>query len=342
MTRPAKSRAGIDRTGTSVARAHAVQGLVCAHGFQDTDRHLALVPNVFVSLAALTVIARFSFTGSNRAGTRFLENGRSAPAAWRERGLAFVKRLLDDAGAKDAFEVDIQQDFPSGVGLGSSAAVYAALTLAVTRAVHSDVTSRSLSATARLGSYSAAAAITGHVSVVRSTGSHKSSYAEVICPSDRFPFDVLVLAVRGDKRSAEIHEDIVHSPYFEAWLPRARRLSASVVQAIRKRRFDEIGSAVESYIYENLGVVMAGSRHIMAWRPGTLRRLEFLRQLRVQSNIPFFLAMNSGPGLFVYAEPSDAGGLAERIRQAGFACIHSRVGGGALTDGNVEQGGSRQ
>ena len=310
----------------ATCKAHPVQGLVCAHGYKDTQLKTLPVESVFVSISVLEALVTFTWsTTSDPSVIKFL--GQDLPVKWHERMTCFVNRIMAMFSLTGSYRIDIEQNFASGIGVGSSAAVYAALTKSIVNAAGIEVSNRELSALARLGSYSAAAAIVGNVSVIRTGTSHADSVAEVICLAENFPYRLLVLPVGGEKLSEEIHADIISSPFYEVWLRRAKALSKDVVSMLSTGKIDALGSKVEAYIYENYAAICTGSMNLLSWKAETLQRLELLRNFRVASGLTFFISMNSGPAVFVYVEPDHAPIIISYLKEAKVECLVSDVGG---------------
>ena len=307
--------------------AHPVQGLVCAHGYADSHLKTLPVETVFAAIAAFQTRVHFDLLGNGMA-IDIRSNGRAVPTSWASKISAFTGDVLAKVGHRGGYRVRIRQNFPSAIGVGSSAAIFAALTRCLVQVVGGSPNLGEISALARLGSYSAAAAVSGEISAIRSGNSHEANFGEVVCPKDRFPFQMLVLPVRGEKQSADIHADMPNSLYYEVWLREAQRVSGSVVRAFTDRNWVELAAEVEHYIYANLGAISTGPRNLVPWRPGTLLRLSMLAELRKKSGLKFFVSMNSGPAVFVYAHPSEAQTLIEHLRRNRIACVLSEIGSG--------------
>jgi phosphomevalonate decarboxylase len=310
--------------------AHPVQGLVCAHGYKDPEEHTLPVETVFVSIGALQASVSFTYlTGADfRPVMRF--GGREISDDWYNRMMVFVNRILKLLGVNGSYIIDIQQNFQSGIGIGSSGAVYAALTKSIVHAIGKQLPIRAISGLARLGSYSASAAIVGNVNVIRTADFPSDNVAEVIYPGKDFPYSLIILPVDGEKRSEDIHADIVSSPFYSVWLQRAQALSEEVISLILTGRIGEVGPKVEPYIYENYAAICTGSMNLLTWKSETLRRLELLRDLRTKLGIHFFISMNSGPAVFVYIKLEDQDFLLSYLAKSGIEYIVSHIGGPAL------------
>jgi mevalonate pyrophosphate decarboxylase len=322
--------------GAVTCSAHPVQGIVCAHGYADSKLKTLPVETVFASIGALETIVRFSLL-PGKAAPRVICNGRAVPASWANSVEQFVRiAQLQSTGERLSYAISIHQNFRSGIGVGSSAAIYAALARCLVRVFNLDLPDES--AFARLGSYSAAAATVGGISVIRSGPGHSDNIAEAVCSANNFPFRILVLPVDGEKQSSDLHQDMPKSTYYDAWLAEARRVSQSVVASIRNHDWPSLASEVEHYLYTNFAAMSTGPRNLLPWRPTTLRRLSQLTEIRQEAKLPFFMSMNSGPAVFVYVRPRSLEALLSCLRKKRIPCLLSQVGGGARdVRGNARQ-----
>lgn len=316
-------------THHATARANAVQGLLCAHGYRDRTARTLPVTSLFVSIDSLHATVDFQFDPDSNAEPVVALGYQPLSNDWFNRITAFTTTLLNAYGFVGSYRIFIDQNFPSGIGVGSSAAVYAALTLSVTSALRLEVTQDRLSSMARRGSYSAAAAITGHVSAVSTAKSSTANFGKIVCRNVDFPYKLVVLPVAGEKKSEEIHEDIISSPFYDQWLQAAKRLSAHLRELIRGDKFDEIGKAVESYVYLNYATISTGRRNLMPWAPETLSLLSRLRNAREKKNLDFFISMNSGPAIFLYFKPREERKLLVALETLKVEYIISDIGGSA-------------
>jgi len=315
----------IDRTVT--AEAHGVQGILCAHGYIDPSLRILPVPTVFAALqrliltATVTVRARPALDGSLELASAL---DSSSPVID-----VFASTMLKRLGFSGDVDVTVSQNFPMGIGLGSSAALFAAVAKGIAEIVAPQLDERELSALARLGSYSAAAALVGNVAVVHSGDGHPDSYAEVLCQAGSFEHVVLILPVLGEKYTREIHEDIVKSPFYDAWRRFATPFSQDLIASLAGNSLDPVSKAVEDHMYASLATIITGPRHLMPWVPETLARLDYLRRLRESTGDNFIITMNTGPALFVYAKPDSTQRLADALTERGYDYLLSSIGGPA-------------
>jgi phosphomevalonate decarboxylase len=314
------------------AKAHPVQGLLCAHGYKDVEQKTLPVESLFTSLEAFHTVVEFTLVDDESIKPVINMKGHDVSDDAYQRITGFVKRIFEILKIRSSYSLDIELNFPLAVGIGSSASIFAAITRCIVSFTGKKLPGKEISVLARLGSHSAAASILGNISIIK-----KGKYAEVLCQAGSFPYKILVLPVEGKKRSEELHEDMPHSPFYSSWLKFARKTSSSLSTLISGKRFNEIGPIAERYIHTNFAAISTGPRNILTWNHETFRRVILLRELRTELNGTFFISTNSGPALFVYAEHEELEILKEKLKELQIESVMSDVGGPAslLPDANL-------
>ena len=313
--------------------AHPVQGLVCVHGYTDTALRTLPAPGVFASIEAFTVTIKLRTLQNSNASPVIRQCGNALPTNWESRMREFISIIFGRFNVQHSCIVDIEQNFDSAIGLGSSAAIYAALTVALTYSLQKELSTTELSLLARLGSYSAAASITGNISRIDVSDRAEENYSKVICDKDVFPYRIIVLPVSGKKESEQIHSEIVKSPYYSTWLSRAQLISERVSADFRKGLFSAAGNLIESFIFDNQAAISTGPNNLVLWSGHTLQRILILRRLRIERDLSFFISMNSGPAVFIYALPDELPTILEELNNAGIDYVISNIGGAAIGRG---------
>src|SRR2546422_6117063 len=143
----------------STARANINVALVKYWGKRDTALNLPATGSISLTLDGLRAEARVGF-GAGEADWLEIDG---VPAAGNEaaRLARFLDVVREGAGRRERARVAMCSRVPRGVGLASSAAAFAALALAASRAAGVVLDPRALSALARRGSGSAARSIFG-------------------------------------------------------------------------------------------------------------------------------------------------------------------------------------
>ncbi|HWP64550.1 MAG TPA: diphosphomevalonate decarboxylase, partial [Candidatus Limnocylindria bacterium] len=143
----------------ATARANVNVALVKYWGKRDAALNLPATGSLSVTLDGLGVEARVAFGESE--SDSFEIDGALAAGEERRRLADFVTLLRQTCGRTDAVRVTTRSSVPRGAGVASSAAAFAALALAGTRAAGRVLEPRALSMLARRGSGSAARSVFG-------------------------------------------------------------------------------------------------------------------------------------------------------------------------------------
>src|SRR5690625_1991884 len=114
------------------------------------------------------------------------------------RVVTFLDHVRRLAGSSQPARVVSHNEAPTGAGLASSAAGFAALALAASRAYGLDLDQTELSRLARRGSGSATRSIIPDVAMWRAGTNDETSYAE---PVDAPPLAMVIVTVDRDRKS---------------------------------------------------------------------------------------------------------------------------------------------
>src|SRR5207237_5624878 len=143
----------------STARANVNLALVKYWGKRDAALNLPATGSISLTLDGLSVEASVAFGGGE--ADRVEIDGVEAAGEEVLRVVRFLDLVRAEAGRRERALVATRSTVPRGVGLASSAAAFAALALAASRAAGIALDPPALSALARRGSGSAARSIFG-------------------------------------------------------------------------------------------------------------------------------------------------------------------------------------
>jgi diphosphomevalonate decarboxylase len=144
--------------------------------------------------------------------------------------------------------VESESNYPAGAGMASSAAGFAALTVAAAAALGLNLSARELSTLARRGSGSASRSIPHGFVEWYAADRDEDSFAESIAPPDYWPLvDVIAVVDAGHKRtgSAEGNRLARTSPYQEARVMDAPRRLLLCRRAVLRRDFPTLAMVLE-------------------------------------------------------------------------------------------------
>ena len=248
-----------------------------------------------------------------------------APATGRPRArvVAQLDRLRALAGSRTHARVTSANTFPSDAGIASSAAAFAALTLAGATALGLGLDERALTLlTRRGGSGSACRSIpTGYVEWVipegpfDATGWDAESYALSLAPPEHWALaDVVAVVDAGAKKigSAENHQLAATSAYFPTRLAEIPARLAAARTAIAQRDLELLGVTMEADAVSMHAVCMTSTPPSFYWYAGTLSVIHAVRGWREQGLQAYF-TIDAGPNVHVICAAADRDEVQRRL-----------------------------
>lgn len=256
-----------------------------------------------------------------------------APAAFARRILEHLERLRSAAGVRGSFRVATRNSFPSAAGLASSASGFAALTLAVTRALGLELPVRELSVLARRsGSGSAARSVLGGFVQWPAGENADDCYAVELAASDDWDVrDVIAVIDTEPKRvsSLEGHGRAASSPYYEARQNLLPGRIRAVRDAIERRAFGELGPIVEEEAVDLHLIAMSSRPPIFYWKPSTLEVMRAVRAMR-EDGLDAYFTIDAGANVHVLCLPEAEPEVVRRLEALSGVrdVLRDRVGSG--------------
>jgi diphosphomevalonate decarboxylase len=302
------------------------------------DLESALPVNASVSMTLDRCLARTTVERAPAGRDEVLLAGaggelEAAPAAFARGVLRHLDRLRRWAGVERRFRIATRNNFPTGAGIASSAAGFAALATAVAASLERDPGGAELSLLARLsGSGSAARSVLGGYVRWPADDADPEGPAAVLAPADHWPLCDLVAVVDTAAKavsSREGHRRAASSPYFATRQERLGDRLAAVERAILDRDLERLGSIVEREAIDLHLIAMSSRPAIFYWQPGTLEVLEAVRRLRT-AGVGAWSTMDAGPNVHVICEPGDEEAVASTLTGLPrvLSLLRDRVGSG--------------
>jgi diphosphomevalonate decarboxylase len=234
----------------------------------------------------------------------------------RERVVEHLDRLRALAGTSTRARVASRNNFPADAGIASSAAAFAALTLATAAELGLSLDVRALSRLARLsGSGSASRSIpTGYVEWYN--GDDDTSVAESIAPPDHWDLaDVVAVVDVGAKKvgSAENHRLAMSSPYFRVRLEEVGNRLDGAREAIAQRDLTRLGVIMEADAVSMHVVCMTQVPPSFYWNAGTMAVVHAVHGWRAQG-LEAYYTMDAGANVHVICAGADRDEVQARLR----------------------------
>jgi len=289
--------------GSSVARANIA--FIKYWGNLNDDLRLAMNGSISMTLDMLRTVTTVELSPALAEDEIEVDGVEPFPGA-KARIVAHLDRLRTLAGKPLKARVASVNDFPTGVGLASSASGFAALTLAAAAAFEMGLEDRELSALARLGSGSATRSIWGgYVEWVAGT-EHEESFASQIAPPEHWEIcDCIALVSTETKEvaSSEGHKLAKSSPLYSARLSQVKEDLDRVREAILSRDFESLGSVAEREALSLHAIMMTSQPSLLYWTPATVRVIKEVRNWREEGRSVYF-TIDAGPNLHLLTLPS--------------------------------------
>ncbi len=238
-----------------------------------------------------------------------------------DSGLKRVKNLLTIvrqlAGRSYYAHVHSENNYPMAVGIASSAAAFAALSLAATAALGLELSEKDLSRLARRGSGSACRSIPSGFVEWLPGNADQNSYAESIAPPEHWELTDLIAVVTKKHKSvgSTAGHAVAHtSPLQPARIADTERRLTTVRQAILNKDFAALAEMVE--LDSNLmhAVMMTSNPPLVYWEPATVSIIKKVPIWRSE-NINVCYTMDAGPNVHCICLKKDVPAVQAKLRE---------------------------
>jgi diphosphomevalonate decarboxylase len=307
MTETSLPRSVTARAGTNIA-------LVKYWGKRDAALNLPAAGSLSLTLANLgseTTVRFAPDAGDGDGRDRVLFAGAPAVPKFAARVQRFLDLVRTRAGIQLPAEVATTNTVPTAAGLASSAAGFAALALAASRAAGLRLSLAELSELARRGSGSAARSIFG--GFVEMSAGTRTDGADAVAQGllDENAWDVrlcVAITAEGEKAigsTAAMERTAQTSPYYQGWLAGVPVDLDEARAAVAARDLAALGAVAERSALRMHACAMAADPHILYWNPATVAAMSTVKGLRA-GGMPAFFTIDAGPHVKVLCGVADA------------------------------------
>ena len=331
MTPSAPSTSAAPTAHTATASANTNIALIKYWGKADESLMIPTTSSLSLTLDETWTTTTVSFDGGNGDADAVRINGSAPSGTALTRVTRFLDLVRERSGIAQRASVDSTSTVPLAAGLASSAAGFAALAAAASRAAGMDLDGRALSRLARRGSGSAARSVFGGLVLWNAGEDDATSYAEPIeepAGDTVSGLDLaMVVVVLSDGRKTisstrAMKQTMTASPLYPAWVEASREDLRAALEAVRSGDLARLGEVAEANALGMHASMMAARPAIMYWLPRTIEVLHTVRAMR-QDGLPAWATIDAGPNVKVLTR----GGSAERVA----AALRERVPGAAVS-----------
>ncbi|MFN8563089.1 MAG: diphosphomevalonate decarboxylase [Anaerolineae bacterium] len=292
---------------SATAIAHPNIAFIKYWGNRDDDLRLPANPSISMNLDGLYTETTVTWSEKLIADTLTL-NGTLETGAACDRVAAHLNILRQRLPVTQYAAVESRNNFPTGAGIASSAAAFAALTVAAVSAAGVEMSERELTTLARMGSGSAARSVPGGFVEWRTGASHKESFAESFAPADHWDIvDVIAVVSRAHKQvgSTAGHRSAATSDLQGARIAGAEDRFETCKRTILDRDFTAFAEVVEHDSNLMHAVMMTSRPPLFYWLPPTLTIMEQVRRWRAEG-LQVCYTLDAGPNVHCICVRKDA------------------------------------
>lgn len=237
------------------------------------------------------------------------------------KGLERVSHILNiarqAAGIHFFAKVESANNFPTGAGIASSAAAFAALAMSSVNALNLGWEEAAISRLARQGSGSASRSIPGGFVEWFKGEQEQDSFSSTIAPADHWNLTDCVAIVSASHKktgSTEGHALAPSSPLQNARVDDTPRRLAICRKAILDRDMRTLAEIIELDSNIMHGVMMTSTPALFYWQPETLAVMNAVREWR-DGGLMAGYTIDAGPNVHVICESQNAAEVKRRIEK---------------------------
>jgi diphosphomevalonate decarboxylase len=285
---------------TATAFAHPNIAFIKYWGNRDNTLRLPSNGSISMNLDGLFTRTSVSFQPS-LPFDELIINGHEVTGKGLERVSAILDLVRAQAGIRDNAEIISENNFPAGVGIASSAAAFAALALASSRAAGLTLSEADLSRLARRGSGSACRSIPSGFVEWRAGVRDEDSFAVSIAPPNHWQLAdcVAIVSARHKKTgSTEGHAIAGTSPLQAARVADTPRRLEICRRAILDRDFETFAHIIELDSDIMHAVMMTSNPPLMYWQAASVDIFHAVREWRADG-LPVAYTVDAGPNVHV-------------------------------------------
>jgi len=273
--------------------------------------------SISITLSALSAKVTVEFSEKYEQDFATL-NGKEAEGKILERSLSHIGRIRKLAGIHTHARGAVEINFPVGVGLASSSAGFAALTLAAARAAGLKLSPRALSILSRRGSGSSSRSIFGGFVEWKAARTSEGSYSYQIAPPSYWDIRILTAVTSTTSRKTDTRGGMEiaknTSPLYAARLKAVEKDLLLCRKAVKQKNLPLLGEVLERETMLLHATALTASPLLMYLTPETIRVMREVLGMRTEEKIPAYFTTDTGANVHVFTLPKYEGEVAKRLR----------------------------
>ena len=318
----------------ATAKAHPIEGLVKYHGMRDPELRLPYHDSISVCTAPshTKTTARFD---PDLSDDEYVVDGERVDGRGAERIRAVVDHVRERAGIDRRVRFESENSFRTNVGFGSSASGFAAAATALAAAAGLDLSHPEISTIARRGSASAARAVTGGFSHLRTGMDDRDCRSERIDSPLEDRLRIVAGLVPSYKETEAAHEEAAESHMFRARLAHIHEQIAAMRHELRTGDFAGAFERAEHDSLSLAATTMTGPAGWVYWQPRTIEIFNAVRRVRTEEDVPVYFSTDTGASVYVNTTADHVAEVESAVEDCGVETRIWEVGGPArVLDGS--------
>ncbi|WP_435317851.1 phosphomevalonate decarboxylase MvaD [Haloarchaeobius sp. TZWSO28] len=323
----------------ATAMAHPIQGLVKYHGMRDSIERLPYHDSISVCTAPSHTKTTVEFSMDYDEDVYIVDGEELDGHAYDrvERVVEKARSMSDAAHTVYPVKLESENSFPSNVGLGSSSSGFAAAAMALAEAAELDATLEDISTIARVGSSSAARAVTGGFSYLSAGLNDEDCRSHRIETALDDELKTIVALVPAYKNTDDAHEEAADSHMFDARRAHVQDQLVEMKDALHDDDLDRVCEIAEHDSLSLAATTMTGPDGWVYWQPATLAVFNKVRELRNEGypddddvdSVPVWFSTDTGASVYVNTTAEHAERVKEAVAETGVRTTIWEVGGSA-------------
>jgi phosphomevalonate decarboxylase len=281
----------------ATAKAHPIQGLVKYHGMRDEQRRMPYHDSISVSTAPSHTRTTVEFDPELDAD-HYVIDGEEVEGRGAERIDSVVEYVRELADIDHYVRFESENDFPTNIGFGSSSSGFAAAATALVEAAGLDMTHPEISTVARRGSASAARAVTGAFSHLKTGVNDRDCRSERIETDLEDDLRIVAGMVPSYKETEAAHKEAADSHMFQARKAHIQRQISDMRDALYDADFERAFELAEHDSLSLAATTMTGPAGWVYWQPRTIEIFNTVRELR-EEGVPVYFSVDTGASTYV-------------------------------------------
>ena len=301
----------------TTATAQASPNIAFIKYWGNRDNTLRLPSNGSISMNLDGLFTRTMVTFNSSQRDSLVINDHAVTGKGLERVSHILDLVREMANISERAEVSSVNNFPAGAGIASSAAAFAALALASSRAAGLTLSEGQLSRLARRGSGSASRSIPGgFVEWQMGTGDEDCVAVSIAPPEHWALADCIAIVNTAHKKtgSTEGHAIAGTSPLQNARVTDTPRRLDICRNAILQKDFEVFANIIEHDSDVMHAVMMTSNPPLMYWQSATVGIFHMVREWRA-SGLPVGYTVDAGANVHVICLANYAKDVEKRLRE---------------------------